>query len=185
MNPDHVEAMRETAKHIRRVQELMGQALSNLFTRANVHDTSKWSPEEWPYFAVATSRLRGITYGSPEYKASLDSIRPGVEHHQRTNTHHPEYHDYIECNICFKHHSWDFVGRCEACGNAQMSYKGGVGEMTLLDLLEMLADWKAAGERHADGSLEKSIQHNEKRFDIPPPIVRLIRRTAEELGWLK
>lgn len=154
MNQEHVEAMRETAKHIRRVQELMGEALVNLQRRAVDHDTSKWSPEEWPYFAEATSRLRGLTYGSPEYRASLDSIRPGVEHHQKSNTHHPEY------------------------------YADGVEGMTLMDLLEMLADWKAAGERHADGSLSRSLEVNATRFDMPPQIVRLLRQTAFELGWL-
>jgi hypothetical protein len=148
------EAMRETVKHVRRVQELMGECLLNLHNRSRIHDASKFSPEEWPYFAQATSRLRGITYGSPEYKASLQAIKPGIEHHQQNNSHHPEYH------------------------------ANGVRGMSLMDLVEMLADWKAAGERHADGSLEKSIQHNAERFNIPDPIVLLLRLTANELGWL-
>jgi hypothetical protein len=151
---DRDEAMRETAKHIRRVQQLLGGVSANLWSRATVHDESKFSEEEWPYFAVATSRLRGITYGSPEYKASLDSIRPGIEHHQKNNGHHPEYHE------------------------------NGVLDMSLLDLIEMLADWKAAGERHADGSLERSLLVNAERFNMPPTIVKMLRTTAIELGWL-
>jgi hypothetical protein len=184
MDQDHVEAMRETAKHIRRVQELMADTMSNLARRSMLHDASKYGPEEWPYFAEATKRLRGLTYGSDEYKASLDSIRPGIEHHQRTNSHHPEHHDYIECNGCFKRHPIDFVGRCEACGYSQMQFRPGIEEMSLLDLLEMLADWKAAGERHADGSLVRSLAVNEKRFKIPQPLMGILKKTATEMGWL-
>lgn len=154
MNADHVDAMRETAKHIRRVQHLMNEAMVALLVRAAEHDASKWSSEEWPYFAEATSRLRGLTYGSAEYRDSLDSIRPGVEHHTHTNSHHPECHA-----------------------------RGIVG-MSLLDLLEMLADWKAAGERHADGSLTKSLTHNAERFEIPDALAAVLRNTAVELGWL-
>jgi hypothetical protein len=154
MNEDHVEAMRETGKHIRRVQTLMAEATANLTKRSIVHDESKWGPEEWPHFAEATARLRGITYGSPEYKASLDSIRPAIDHHQQNNTHHPEF--------------WD----------------NGVKDMTLLDLIEMLADWKAAGERHADGSLTRSIEVNAERFKMPAAIVAQLKNTAWELGWL-
>lgn len=183
MNTDHVEAMRETAKHIRRVQELLGEMLKNLHERARVHDESKWSPEEWPYFADATARLRGLTYGSPEYKASLDAIRPGVEHHQRTNSHHPEFRGYAECNGCFKRHPDGFLGPC-GCGYTQFTRRSDIGAMSLLDLVEMLADWKAAGERHADGSLARSIEVNASRFEIPPPITRLLITTATELGWL-
>lgn len=146
-------AMRETAKHIRRVQELIERVTGALTRRGIRHDESKWGEEEWPYFAESTSKLRDTTYGTPEYRALLDQIRPAVDHHQQHNSHHPEF------------------------------FAEGVADMSLLDLMEMLADWKAATERHADGDLMRSIEVNRERFDMPDFLVRCLRNTVEEMGW--
>ena len=59
-----------------------------------------------------------------------------------------------------------------------------MAQMGLLDLTEMLCDWKAATERHADGDLDRSITLNRERFGFGDEIERLLRRTAERLGWL-
>ena len=36
--------------------------------------------------------------------------------------------------------------------------------MTLLDMLEMLCDWRAASLRHADGDIYQSLVINRARF---------------------
>ena len=38
--------------------------------------------------------------------------------------------------------------------------------MSLLDLMEMLADWRAATERNKNGDIKKSIEINTYRFNI-------------------
>lgn len=38
--------------------------------------------------------------------------------------------------------------------------------MNLIDIVEMIADWKAASERQKDGNLLVSIEKNAKRFHI-------------------
>lgn len=154
MNDAHAEAMRETANHIRVVQGRLFEIVGLILNRARHHDKSKWSEEEWPYFADATANLRGLTYGSPEYQKSMDSLRPAIEHHHSKNAHHPEFHP------------------------------NGILGMSLIDLIEMLADWKAATERHADGDLASSIRFNIDRFKIPPSIANQLWNTATELGWL-
>jgi hypothetical protein len=53
--------------------------------------------------------------------------------------------------------------------------------MSMLDLIEMLVDWKAATERHADGSIEASIGLNKKRFGYGDELEAIFRRTALEL----
>jgi hypothetical protein len=148
------EAMRDTAKHIARVGALMADAIGNLAQRSAAHDLSKYGPEEWPTFARITHDLRGLSYGSEEYRAQLRAHRPAIEHHQTTNSHHPEYHD------------------------------NGVAGMSLFDLIEMLCDWKAAGERHDDGSISRSIETNTERFDLSPQLVSILDSTARELGWI-
>lgn len=148
------DVMRETVKHVRRVGTLMLEAVVKLQTRAVMHDDSKFSAAEFDDFARETPGLRALTYGSPEYKAALDRLGPALQHHYRCNRHHPEYHDR------------------------------GVDQMDLIDLIEMLADWKAATERHADGSLTKSIVANAKRFGYDDAMARRLARTAANLGWI-
>jgi hypothetical protein len=149
------DVIRSTAAHIRRVGTLMAFCTTDLNHRAVIHDASKWSPEEWPYFEEATPKLAGLTYGSDEYRASLRAIRPAIDHHNAANSHHPEHH------------------------------ADGIDGMSLLDLLEMLCDWKAAGERHADGCIERSIEHNRERFKISPQLEKILWNTARDLHWLK
>lgn len=56
-----------------------------------------------------------------------------------------------------------------------------VNGMNLLDIVEMLLDWKAASERHNDGNILKSIQHNTKRFNLSPQLVSILENTASLL----
>jgi hypothetical protein len=56
--------------------------------------------------------------------------------------------------------------------------------MTLLDVIEMLADWKAATMRHDDGDLAKSIVMNAERFGYDSAMTAMLLKTAKEMGWL-
>jgi hypothetical protein len=53
--------------------------------------------------------------------------------------------------------------------------------MTLLDLLEMLIDWKAASERHASGDIRRSLEINAGRFEIGDDLKGILAHTIEEL----
>lgn len=41
---------------------------------------------------------------------------------------------------------------------------------------------KAASERHADGNIRKSIEHNAVRFNMSPDLVRIFENTIEILN---
>jgi hypothetical protein len=57
--------------------------------------------------------------------------------------------------------------------------------MSLLDLLEMLMDWKAASERHPDGmKIALSIELSSQRFSIGEQLKQILLNTAKEFGWL-
>lgn len=145
------ESENQTLIHIRRVQDLLRDVANRLIARAIIHDRSKLQEPEASVFEAATSRLRGLTYGSEEYKACLAEMKPALDHHYTHNRHHPEH------------------------------WNGGIKEMTLLDLIEMLVDWKAATERHADGSIEKSLIHNKGRFGYSDELASIFARTVLEL----
>lgn len=144
----------DTLKHSRRVGELMGELIKELVDRSTRHDLSKTEAPEKAIFDEFTPRLKTSTYGSEEYKGFLDAMGEGLEHHYAHNRHHPEHFD------------------------------NGVNDMTLVDLVEMLADWKAATERHEDGDLAKSLDIQKDRFEITDQLAQILHNTARSFGWL-
>lgn len=148
-------SMRDTVKHIRRVGELLIQFSNALGNRAVNHDASKLESPEWDVFSYATARLRTLTYGTPEYEKSRQEIMPALEEHYKKNSHHPEF------------------------------YQNGIDDMNLVDLVEMICDWKAATERHDDGNLKTSIESNMFRFKMSPQLVSILLNTARHFSWIK
>lgn len=148
------DSRQDTIEHILRVRELLYIVQNRLEARGFAHDQSKLGPNEKPIFDSVTQKLKGLTYGSDEYKASLKDLGPALAHHYANNSHHPEH------------------------------YQNGVDGMSLLDVVEMLCDWKAAGERHTDGSIARSLAVNRERFKISDQLHSILENTARELGWL-
>ncbi len=143
----------DTLLHIKRVAQLLTEAAEELIKRANVHDNSKLSSPEKDFFDEYTPKLAGCTYGSDEYKGFLKELKVGLDHHYANNSHHPEH------------------------------YENGVNGFDLFDLMEMFFDWKAAGERHNNGNIFKSIEINKTRFELSDQVCQIFKNTAERLGW--
>lgn len=141
----------ETLKHINRVRQLMRVVVMDLNERAKVHDQSKLESPELEIFGEWTPRLAEVEYGSAGYFEMLDYVRPAIVHHYSKNRHHPEYHP------------------------------DGINDMTLLDLVEMFVDWRAAAERTKNGDLRKSIAHNAERYGMSEQLTRIFNNTVSEL----
>lgn len=141
----------ETLKHISRVRDLLNLFVKELLYRGENHDRSKLESPEKELFDVATEKLSKLTYGTPEYHTSLKEIQPALDHHYANNSHHPQFH------------------------------KNGINDMTLVDLIEMFCDWKAASERHHDGNIRKSIEHNAGRFEMSPQLTKIFENTVKYL----
>ena len=63
-------------------------------------------------------------------------------------------------------------------------YVDGIRGMSLLDLVEMLCDWKAATERTANGDLAKSIEFNKGRFGYSDELAAILTNTAREMAMI-
>jgi hypothetical protein len=139
-----------TQAHINVVRKLLRVFAVELLTRGEEHDLSKFSPEEVEMYAVYTPRLRGMTYGSDEYRQCLAEMREhgGLQHHYAACRHHPEH------------------------------FENGINGMNLIDVVEMFLDWLASSKRHDDGDIMKSIDINEKRFNMDPQLATIFRNTA-------
>lgn len=143
----------ETYAHSQRVGELMMQMIKEMLDRSTCHDRSKTEAPELEMFDQYTPKLKDTTYGSDEYKSHLQAMGEGLAHHYAHNRHHPEH------------------------------FPNGINGMTLVDLVEMLADWKAATERHTDGDLSDSINKQRDRFNITGQLCQILWNTAEHFGW--
>jgi hypothetical protein len=148
------DSMPDTKVHINRVRSLLHQIEDELAERGNNHDASKLVEPEISIFNEYTPKLRAAAYGSPEYNEMRKSMGGALVHHYANNRHHPEH------------------------------WLNGVRDMNLIDLMEMLADWKAATERMDNGNLAYSIIYNQERFGMSDELTELLYRTADELGWL-
>ena len=141
----------KTWQHIQKVRKYIRFFTDRLITRGEKHDASKLQLPEVQLFAQHTEKLFEIEYGSDEYKAELESLKPALEHHYAVNCHHPEH------------------------------YKNGISDMNLLDVIQMLCDWKASSERTRNGNLLKSIEVNIKRFNIDEQLGQILINTAKLL----
>jgi hypothetical protein len=140
-----------TYEHIHAVHGLLVEVMLQLSNRILTHDKSKLLPPEVSTFVEFTSKLKGSTYGSPEYKQFLAEMKPALDHHYANNRHHPEH------------------------------FTGGIDDMTLIDLIEMLVDWLAATRRHDDGDIYKPIKLNTERFNMSPQLVKILTNTVKDL----
>lgn len=146
------DSTKETIAHCKRVQELLYTMASLLIRQGINHDASKLDSPEKELFDEMTPKLKDCTYGSDEYKGFLKELKPALDHHYKLNRHHPEFHE------------------------------NGIAGMTLLDLMEMFVDFKAASERHADGNFQRSIEINAKRFKMDPQLVQIFENTRKALN---
>jgi len=147
------ESQKDTLDHIDKVDENLQSITRNLVRRRYEHDASKLEEPELSGYEGLTQALKGLTYGTPEHRAAFAPYKEIIKHHYANNRHHPEH--------------WHM----------------GVTDMSLLDIIEMLADWKAANDRNG-GDFGHSIQLSASRFGISEQLHAILINTAKELGWL-
>ena len=139
----------DTKQHIQQVRVFIEKIAEAIVDRGEYHDQSKLQSPEKEIFDKYTPNLATTTYGSEEYKTRLEEMKVALKHHYSKNRHHPEYHP------------------------------NGIHDMNLVDLIEMLCDWKAATMRHNDGDIIKSIELNQKRFGYDDEIKQIMINTVK------
>lgn len=137
----------ETLRHMEKVRNIIDLVIVELLERARKHDQTKLESPEVELFTKYTDQLKDLTYGSDEYKEALEAMGPAIKHHYANNRHHPEH------------------------------FKNGIDDMNLVDMIEMLCDWKAASTRHNDGNLRRSIEVNGNRFGMSPQLIKIFENS--------
>lgn len=151
MNDNIIKSNLETIKHIHEVRSNLFKMIEDLDHRAQHHDASKLQSPEQEIFGENYEELQKTEYGTPEYQKLRDKVQPALEHHYANNRHHPEH------------------------------WPKEINDMTLMDLNEMLADWRASTKRMKNGNIRKSIEHNAKRFEMSPQLEQIFQNTVREM----
>ena len=139
----------ETYKHIENVRKYIKLFNDTLSMRGVEHDRLKLESPEVEIFAEYTPQLANLTYDSEEYHKTLEAMDTAIQHHYANYRHHPEH------------------------------FPNGINDMTLIDIVEMLCDWKASSLRQHDGNLLKSIEANAERFGYDEQLKHIFLNTAK------
>ena len=143
------ETMCETYKHKQLVSMFMADIVMGLVGRSINHDDSKLTSPEVEIFTEYTPKLAKCTYGSEEYNQYLKEMKVALDHHYAVNKHHPEH------------------------------FPNGIKDMNLIDLIEMICDWKASTLRHNDGNILTSIDKNQERFGYSSELAQILKNTVK------
>lgn len=148
------EVLTDILMHITEVAENLNTIIAELRARGIAHDRSKLEALEFDAFVSTRPKFKKANYGSPEYQECVDAIKPAIDHHHANNRHHTVF------------------------------FPNGFADMNLLDIMEMLADWKAASRRSPTLTFEESLPKAYAKYNIPANMQAHIESTLRALGWL-
>lgn len=143
------DSVEETLEHKRLVCHLLTNMAALIRARGETHDDSKLLEPERSIFTIFSRKLLQNKYGDPNYEKNKKLMSTALEHHYNENSHHPEH------------------------------YPDGVTGMDLIDIIEMLVDWKAAGMRGPNGDIMKSIEMCSEKYGIEYQLMQILINTAE------
>jgi len=144
----------DTILHISEVQENLEIIAGELRQRGFAHDRTKLQQLEFDGFVSTREKFKKANYGSPEYQECVELTKPAVEHHYANNRHHTGYH------------------------------KNGINDMTFIDIIEMIADWRAAARRSPDKTLQDTLNYAFKKYKIEPQLQGIFLNTLKGLKWI-
>lgn len=99
---------------------------------------------------ACNARCYTVQYGTDEYYENLERIKESLEHHYLHNRHHPEH------------------------------FSNGVAGMTLVDVLEMICDWRSMASMSST-DIESVLDYQKERFKISDQLMQIIKNTYD---WL-
>jgi hypothetical protein len=149
------DSTKDTVEHISNVRSKILKVVADLIERGFKHDASKLEQPEKEILDKYKPQLKLIEFGSNAEKEIIKKMKVGLDHHYSHNRHHPQF------------------------------FADGVDGMNLIDLLEMILDWKSACETAStkNADIFKSIEICAERFKIEPQLKQILLNTATYLWY--
>ena len=113
---DQVRALRVVMRHCQNLRHALGKIITDLIDRSEMHDYSKLEDDEFNS-VIHYQKLDGLEYGSDEYNDKMKEIT----------------------GLTGK--GWEL--HCKR-NSHHPEYHDNIDDMELLDIIEMVCDWKAA-----------------------------------------
>lgn len=133
------------------IAKYLNPIASDIIKRSTTHDDSKLYGVEKELFLELDIVDENTQYGEDYYKKLRDkNVAVAIANHYMSNDHHPEHHS------------------------------DGIEDMDLVQLLEMLVDWKVGGLTLVSGDIFDSIEKNISRFGIDDQLASILRNTAKK-----
>ncbi|AMX93741.1 MULTISPECIES: DUF5662 family protein [Mesorhizobium] len=145
-----------TNRHIGHVRKAIHHFCHLMDVRAEFHDMSKFTPtEKGPLDELMTiiERDGPAPHGTDEARRRTAMLGEMITHHHANNDHHPEFH-----------------------------LERGISGMTLMSLVEMFCDWRAANVDR-DAGEPMNLSYSIDKYKIDPMLADILRNTAADLGW--
>lgn len=131
-----------------------------LMGRAIVHDWSKFTLTEMKH-VIPHLPGPGVGFQDLAYQEYLAKAQVAIDHHLKHNSHHP--HHFPETYI-----STDPPQRL-----------GGYRDMSMLDLIEMVVDWRASARRKiGGGNLQQSFVYCQQLYQIDEQTMKFLKTLA-------
>lgn len=141
-------AIKTILKHGNAVGSLMLYFAYKLIDRATKHDHSKLTEPELSGFNEYFKLIKRVEFDSDEYYKIRKQFDDICQLHYKRNRHHPEH------------------------------FPNGINDMNLIDIIEMICDWKVASE-HYGGNIDSSFIIQKTRLKMTIQLAQIIKNTID------
>ena len=149
------EYMDRIVLHKQSVKVGIQRIIDELADRAEKHDDDKFETEVFDSFYNALDKFINTKFGERNWELAMDEIGDSLFKHYSASPHHAQH------------------------------YENGINGTNLLDLIEMMVDWKSASNSYGDSSFEESLRVQKKRFGIDDQLYGILTNTAIKLGYME
>ena len=150
------DSTQDTKDHKNLVERYLKFLAGHLLYRGSIHDNSKLTSPEKEILDVVISKLKGCTFGTPEYEEVVKELDEYKIYHRKANRHHAGH------------------------------FENGVKGMNLIDLNEMFTDWCGATVTHnRDSNIYRSIDLMDKKLGLGEVLVAILKNTARDFNMGK
>ena len=139
-----------TLQHKENIATLLAKFAAELTYRSAVHDNSKFFPDEFDILSDNVCDFNKYLFDTKEEQDLRERLLPASILHRKRNRHHPEH------------------------------FENGIDGMNIIDLLEMLCDWKSASTRVSGDSLRKGLPILKKKYNISSQLLKILENTARD-----
>lgn len=151
METDEREFLEKHVQHRYYVHFFVTKLIEELLLRANLHDISKLTSEEFDGFAKSIYYLKGPWGQEARPPEILKRLKQSLVTHYAYNDHHPEY------------------------------FQNGMKDMDLIQMLELIVDWRAAMIGQGNHDIEETLRVGQERFKYPDYVKDILRNTFKTI----